>query len=84
MLNLAVLTGTTRAGISEFSLVYRYVKSTFSSVPAIFSYSNKEPKILVRLADSRDKLCDVASNAAYQKTHVLCLRFTYVLTCYHY
>jgi len=62
---LAVLIVTTRAGFSEFSLVYRYVKSNVSSVPAIFSYLNKEPVILVRLADSRNKLCDAASNVAY-------------------
>lgn len=65
MLNIVVLIVTTRAGISEFSLLYRYVKSNVSSVPAIFSYLNKEPEMLVRLDDSRDKLCDVASNTAY-------------------
>ena len=48
-----VLILTTRAGISKFSLVYHYVKSNVSSVPAIFSYLNKEPDIL---ADSSDKL----------------------------
>ena len=37
---------TTRAGISEFSLVYHYVKFNVSSVPAIFFYLNKEPEIL--------------------------------------
>jgi hypothetical protein len=55
----------TRAGISKFSLVYHYVKSDVCSVPAIFCYLNKEPETLKRVVDSRDKLCHVASNAAY-------------------
>lgn len=63
MLNLVVLIVTTKAGISHFSLVYHYVKSNVSSVPATFPYWNKEPEIVERLADSRDKLCNVGSNA---------------------
>jgi len=65
VLNVVVHIVTTRAWISEFSLVYHYVKSNVSSVPDIFSYLNKEPEILDSLADSRDKFCNVASNVAY-------------------
>jgi hypothetical protein len=64
MLNDVVLIVTTTAGISKFSLVYHYVKCNGSSVPAIFSYLNKEHEILERIADRRDKLCHAASNAA--------------------